>query len=246
MIYEALGLNPVELIAGVEMFDDELKTGIAKYMNRIDEKVFVSGMFKDEEGNEFYLNLADYQVVTGEKNGSDKWIPYTEYYNVEGPSEEEIKAHEEKKLPESPYDPKKVYINEGHYIFVIPVEILEIAGKPMSFDVIQNIKKGWVGFRFFDDPKEGGFDIPEIIYNGEWKGIRVRGGEYGSQLCKDMGIRTTWDPVEIEPVYYADHRSMVLFLDRAKIVNVNIDHPKFLLPVWQYEEDLAEFEPQRD
>ena len=44
MIYEALGLNPIELIAGVEMFDDELKAGIAKYM----KKIYEDGNIKKE------------------------------------------------------------------------------------------------------------------------------------------------------------------------------------------------------
>ena len=40
MLFKVLGLNPVELIAGLEMFEDELKAGISNYMNRIDEKVY--------------------------------------------------------------------------------------------------------------------------------------------------------------------------------------------------------------
>ncbi len=64
------------------MFEDDLKVGITNYMNRIDEKVyFTVGMVTDEDGNEFYLDLTDYKVVTVDKDGnlSDKWIPFADY-----------------------------------------------------------------------------------------------------------------------------------------------------------------------
>ena len=58
MLFKVLDLNPIELLTGLEMFDDDLKSGIANYMNRIDEIVyFTSGMVTDEDGNEFYLDL---------------------------------------------------------------------------------------------------------------------------------------------------------------------------------------------
>lgn len=47
MIHKVLNLNPVELISGLEMFDEDLKEGISSYMNRIDEKAFVAGMMQD-------------------------------------------------------------------------------------------------------------------------------------------------------------------------------------------------------
>ena len=74
MIHKILNLNPVELITGLEMFDEELKKGISSYMNRIDEKVFVSGMVQDEDGNEEYMDLSRFDVVTTDKDGnlSDK------------------------------------------------------------------------------------------------------------------------------------------------------------------------------
>ncbi len=85
MIHKVLNLNPVELISGLEMFDEDLKRGISSYMNKIDTKVYVSGIMKDEDGNEVYVDLSDFKVVTADKvgNPSDKWIPYTDYYNVE-------------------------------------------------------------------------------------------------------------------------------------------------------------------
>ena len=52
MIHKVLGLNPVELLLGLEMFDESLKKGVDSYMKRIDEEVFVAGMVEDEDGNE--------------------------------------------------------------------------------------------------------------------------------------------------------------------------------------------------
>lgn len=98
MLFKVLGLNPIELLTGLEMFDDDLKADIAKHMNRIDEKIFVAGTTRDEEGNDFYLDLSEYDVVTVDKDGdlSDKWIPYADYYNVVRPPKLDI----EKKSPE--------------------------------------------------------------------------------------------------------------------------------------------------
>ena len=85
MLFKVLGLNPVELLIGLEMFDDNLKAEIAKYMNRIDEKVALSGLAVDEEGNEFFFDMSQFEMVTTNKDGepSGKWVPLTEYYNVE-------------------------------------------------------------------------------------------------------------------------------------------------------------------
>ena len=98
MLFKVLDLNPIELLIGLEMFDDNLKAGIAKYMNRIDENVFVAGTARDEDGNEFYLDLSEYDVVTLDKDGNltDKWIPYADYYNVVQPPKPDTK----KKDPE--------------------------------------------------------------------------------------------------------------------------------------------------
>jgi transcriptional regulator with XRE-family HTH domain len=240
MIFKELGLNPVELITGLEMFDDELKNGIAAYMRRIDEKVFVAGMVKDEDGNEEYLDLSDFEVVATGKNGqvSVTWIPYTEYYNVEpAPKREEPDA-----LPLSAYNPERVYINHYDAIFVIPVEILEEMGKPLFFTIIRNDEDGWVGFRFTDEMEDEGFDIQPDTYNGEWKGVHILGGDFGRMLCKQMGIRRQRDLIEIEPEFFTEQRAVILFLDRAKRVNVDMDYSRFTLPQWQYNEFWAEEE----
>ena len=105
MLFKVLDLNPVELLTGLEMFDEELKQGIAAYMRRIDEIVFVSGMMEDEDGNELYVDLSEYLVLVGGKDekSPDIWIPYTDYYNVEpAPKYEDPYA-----LPEREYDPEK-------------------------------------------------------------------------------------------------------------------------------------------
>ena len=109
-------------------------------MDRGDKAVFVSGFVKDEDGNVYFLDLSDYEIVLGGRNGnpSDTWIPYTEYYNVKPPA----KIRMSDSLPVSVYDPEKIYIIYCHYIFVIPVEILEAMGKPLSFTILDNRKEG--------------------------------------------------------------------------------------------------------
>lgn len=134
MIHKVLNLNPVELILGLEMFDDDLKNTISSYMNRIDEEVFVAGMVQDEDGNDEYVYLSDYMIPMTDKDGhlTDKWIPYTDYYNVEPPKE---KLYDGSDAPRTPYDPTKIYLNHGHSILNIPVEILEKLGNPLYFHI---------------------------------------------------------------------------------------------------------------
>ena len=84
MLFRVLGLNPVELLIGLEMFDDDLKDQIAAYMNRIDEKVDLYIEATDEVGNDYGLDLSGFSIVTTNRKGelTDKWIPLPEYYNI--------------------------------------------------------------------------------------------------------------------------------------------------------------------
>ena len=85
MLFRVLGLNPVELLIGLEMFDDDLKTDIAAYMSRIDEKVDLFDTVVDEDGNEIDLDFSGFSIVATNRKGelTDKWIPLPEYYNIE-------------------------------------------------------------------------------------------------------------------------------------------------------------------
>ena len=240
MLFQVLGLNPVELLTGLEMYDEELKQGIAAHMRRIDEKAFVAGSAIDEDGNEEYLNLSSYMLAMPGRYGrpSDTWIPYTDFYNVAPVPERE----EKHALTASPYDPSMVYLNRHHAILVIPVEILEKMGNPLFFNIIQNKDAGWIGFQFPEEPDQGEIDIPPAVYSGEWLGVRVLGGEFGRALCKEMGIRRGKDLISVEPVLLGSQNAVVLPLDRAKRVHVDMDDSRFLLPMWQYEEIWAEDE----
>ena len=236
MLFKALDLNPVELLTGLEMYDEDLKKRIAGHMDRIDENVFVAGMVTDEDGIEQYLDLSKYEIVSKDEEGER--IPYAEYYNAEPP-----KNHENTDaLPTSEYDPGNVYINHGHCILVIPVEILEKMGKPLFFNIIRNTEAGWMGFHFTDDMGQNTFDIPEKVYNGEWKGIHVLDGDFGRSLCKEMGIRRTVDLIAVEPEYHTEFRTVILPLDRAKRVNTELEYSAYLLPQWQYDEMAREDE----
>lgn len=159
VIHRELGLNPVELLTGLEMFDEELKRAINGYMSRIDEKVFVAGNMKDEDGNDVYVDLSDFLVLTANKDGDpgDRLIPYSDYYNVEAPKE---KCTEKTK---SPYDPQKVYLNHGHSILMISVEMLEELGKPSCFNLVRNRKNGDLLIVFTE------FLLPQWQYEELWE-----------------------------------------------------------------------------
>lgn len=232
MIHKVLNLNPVELITGLEMFDEELKKGISSYMNRIDEKVFVSGMVQDEDGNEEYMDLSGFDVVTTDKDGnlSDKWIPFTDYYNVEPPKGKPIEA------PKTLYDPTKIYINHGHSILTIPIELLEKMGSPLYFHIGHDRANGNLLILFEDEMGENSFDIPEKVFNGKWHGIKVHGGEFGHTLCVEMGVRHCIDLLESTPEIDLKNRVVVIPLDELKRSNADIVSSDFLLPQWQYEE----------
>lgn len=185
MIHQVLNLNPVELIAGLEMFDEDLKKDISSYMNRIDEKVFVAGYVQDEDGNDEYLDLSEYEVLTTNKdrNLPDKCIPYTDYYNVE-PSKDKPRE-----TPKTPYDPAKIYLNNWDSVLNISVELLKKIGSPLYFHIGCDRTNGRLLIIFEDVMGKNSFDIPEKVYNGKWKGIRVHGGEFGHALCIEMGVR---------------------------------------------------------
>lgn len=233
MLLKVLGLNPIELLTGLEMFDDDLKSGNAKFMNRIDEKVFLGGMAKDEDGNEFYLDLSGCEIVTADKDGNltDKWIPYADYYNVVLPSKPKTEAK-----PVSEYDPGKIYLNHGECILTIPVEILESAGKPLYFVILWNHEHNLLGIHFTDELTEDGFDIPPKVYNGKWKGIHVLGNEFGRMLCIEMGIRRRLDKMEVVPIYNEKNRTLILELEKSMPSNVELTYTSYLLPQFQYEE----------
>lgn len=243
MLHKVLGLNPVELIAGLEMFDDELKKAISSYMDRIDENVFVAGMVQDEDESEEYLDLSDFEVVTADKDGnlSDKWIPFTDYYNVEPPKKQ---AYDSFDAPKTTYDPTKIYLNHGHSILTIPVELLDKLGKPLYFHIGR--KNGYL--LIIIDDKMGGnsFDIPEKVYNGKWKGIHVHGGEFGHALCVEMGVRHYLDLLEIIPEIDTNNNIVAIPLDEVKRSTANIEYSDFLLPQWQYDELAEEEEDECD
>ena len=240
MLFKVLGLNPVELIAGLEMFEDDLKAGISNYMNRIDEKVcFMAGMVTDEDGNEFYLDLNDYDIVTVDKDGnlSGKWIPFSDYYN---PAPIPKPAIEKK--PAAEYDPGKIYLNHADCILTIPVEIFEQAGKPLYFIILWNHERNHLAIQFTDELTEEGFDIPQRIYTEEWKGVHIAGDEFGRMLCSEMGIRRRLDLMEVTPIYNEKNRMLILDLEKAMPSNVELNYSCYLFPQLQYEEMREEID----
>ena len=233
MIHKVLNLNPVELISGLEMFDGELKKAISSYMNRIDEMVFVAGRVQDEDGNDEYLDLSEFEVVTTDKDGnlSEKWIPFTDYYNVEPPKD---KPHDSSDAPRTPYEPTKIYLNHWDSILTIPVEVLKEMGNPLYFRIGR--KNDDLLIITENEMGENSFDIPEKAYSGKWQGIKVHGGEFGRALCVEMGVRHYVDLLEITPEIDTKRNIAVIHLDEVKRSSADILFSDFLLPQWQYEE----------
>ena len=234
MLFKVLGLNPVELHAGLEMFEDDLKAGIANYMNRIDENIyFTAGTVTDEDGNELYLDLTDYKVVTVDKYGnlSVKWIPFADYYNPTP-----VPKPDTEKKPDAEYDPGKIYLNHADCILTIPGEILEQAGRPLYFLVLWNHERNHLAVQFTDELSEDGFDIPPRIYTEKWQGVHVVGNEFGKMLCSVMGIRRRMNLMEVTPVYNEKNRMLILDLEKATPSNVELDYSGYLFPQIQYEE----------
>lgn len=258
MIEKEMGLNPVELMTGLEMYDDKLKKGISDHMSRTDEKVFTGGIITDEDGNESYFDMSGFMVVGSNENGelSDQWIPYLEYHNAEPhvmtDRERELKAKEDA-VPEEEFDPMKVYINFGSAIFIISREILEAIGSPKHFIICHNKEEECVGLKFGDD---GDFDIPEEVYDGHGaqgrvhgreepcKGLMIYGGEFGKDLCHRMGISEMQDRMIVVPKYLKEKNLLLLELMEAKRVKPNINLNDFVLPTWQFEQKMQELEDE--
>lgn len=256
MIERVMGLNPVELLTGVQMHDEKLKKEISYHMSKTDEKVFTGGIVTDKDGNESYLDMSEFMVVTTDENGelSDNWIPYLEYHNAEPhvmtEREKDLKAREDA-VPKEEYNPSMVYLNCGPAILIVSTEILEALGKPNFFDIVLNREAGWVGLRFGDS---GAFDIPNEVYDGygeqgeihgrqdTCRGLMVQGGEFGRDLCRKMGIRRMADQMAIAPFYSTEHKMLVLDLIEAKRVKLRINLSDFALPTGQFEEELREIE----
>ena len=234
MIYRVLDLNPVELLTGLEMYDEEAKKGVARQMDRIDEDIFVAGTFVDEDGFEEYIDLSDGIMFLKDKDGnmSDRKVTYAEYYNVEKPKDKPA----EDSVPKTEYDPGKIYLNHGMCIVVIPVELLKAIGSPLYFGFRWNEEKMNLIIIAEDERTEDNFDIPEKVYNGKWKGIRVFGGEFGVRLLKLMGIKKRRELLEVAPVVSPSQRAIGIWLDEAKRSGTELNSLDYLLPQWQYDE----------
>ena len=238
MIYRVLDLNPVELLTGLEMFDEVGKKSISLHMKRIGEEVTVAGDYVDDDGFEEYFDFSDYMIPLKGENGElgEKWVSFTEYYNVEKPAE----RPKEDMSPKTDYDSAKVYLNQGHDILVLSRELLERIGSPHYF----SIRLDEDGMRLFvvaeDEMAADRFDIPGKVYNGNWKGIRVFGGDFSTIVLKLMGIKKRSERLEAIPVVSPGQRAIMICLDEVKRSGAELELRHFLLPQWQYDELIAD------
>ena len=99
-----------------------------------------------------------------------------------------------------------------------------------------------MGFQFVEEADKGELDIPPTVYSGKWLGVHVFGGEFGKALCKEMGIRLGKDLISVEPEIINSQNMVLLPLDRAKRVNVDMEYSSFMLPIWQHDEFWSEDE----
>ena len=168
--------------------------------------VFVAGTVVDEDGFEEYLDLSEGIIYLGDGKGnaSGKKVTYADYFNVEKPTDRPA----EDKPPKSEYDPGKIYLYFGNSIVVIPVELLEAIGRPLYFGFRWNQETMNLIIVAEDEKTEDNFDIPEKVYNGKWKGIRVYGGQFGVMLLKLMGIRNRRELLEVTPIVSANQRGI--------------------------------------
>ena len=236
MIEKVMDLNPVELLTGVKMYDQELKKKISYHMKKVDEVVFTGGVFTDDDGNESYLDMGEFNIIT-----DDGLIPYLEYHNAEPhvmtEKEKELKAKDDA-IPRLPYNPSAVYINYGPAILIVSKDILDTLGKPKYFDFCKG--DGWIGLRFGES---GDFDIPEEVYT-EKDGLMINGYSFGVELCRQMGISRMSDTMMVFPQFRKSQSMLFIDLIDAMRVKVEIDMTQFVLPTWQYEAELRIIEEE--
>ena len=79
-LYKYLGINPIELLTGEEMWDKELKEKIEEYIRNC-EHADTMFRFIDDSGEEQVFNLVDFDVVATDEKGqlTDEWIPFEDW-----------------------------------------------------------------------------------------------------------------------------------------------------------------------
>ena len=82
-IYKVLGINPIELLTGEEMWDKELKKKIEEYIRNC-EHADTMFRFIDDNGEEQVLNLIDFDVVATDEKGhlTGEWVPFEDWQEM--------------------------------------------------------------------------------------------------------------------------------------------------------------------
>ena len=80
LIYKVLGINPIELLTGEEMWDKDLKQKIEDYIMNC-ENADTLYRFIDDDGNEQVFNLMDFEIAVTDDKGhlTGEFMPYGEY-----------------------------------------------------------------------------------------------------------------------------------------------------------------------
>ena len=82
-IYKVLGINPIELLTGEEMWDKELKKKIEEYIRNC-EHADTMFRFIDDNGAEQVLNLIDFDVVATDEKGhlTGEWVQFEDWQEM--------------------------------------------------------------------------------------------------------------------------------------------------------------------
>ena len=82
-IYKVLGINPIELLTGEEMWAKELKKKIEEYIRNC-EHADTMFRFIDDNGEEQVLNLIDFDVVATDEKGhlTGEWVPFEDWQEM--------------------------------------------------------------------------------------------------------------------------------------------------------------------
>ena len=129
----------------------------------------------------------------------------------------------------------KVYLNSHLYIFVIPMDVLKAAGKPLFLSLYYKKDDRIIALVPESQKTKDNFDIPEKIYSGKWKGLKFYGYDFGKTICRDQNWRYSNQQMEIQPTFTKE-RGIVLHLDQAVMSDDVIIGSEYLLPVSQYKD----------
>lgn len=115
------------------------------------------------------------------------------------------------------------------------MDVLKAAGEPLFLSLYYKKDDRVIALVPENKETKDNFDIPEKIYNGNWKGLKFYGNDFGRMICRDQNWRYSNQQMEIQPTFTKEH-GIILHLDRAVTSNDEIIGSEYPLPVSQYKD----------